>query len=227
MAALCRGHRLWQLRSLSTTLLTLHANIMALTKFNLLIDLNGTCHIGDAPTPRAVEAVAKLRAAQRQYPNRFNMRFCSNTSKESSHSLLSRLRRVGLGSDLVSSHDVFTSLDAAHRSVARRQLRPLLLLSPSAQSAFREDKDLAETCFFATAEMDPGSLTSDDRYRLRSCNAVVIGLCPELMTQQWLDEAFRLLSGEYGATEQVALIATHRGRLRYSPIDSSSGCFLC
>ena len=187
------------------------------TRFNLLIDLNGTCHIGDTPTPNAIEAIRSLRSAQKQYPGRLNIRFCSNTSKESSHSLLKRLRRVGLDESLVSSHDVFTSLDATHRYVARRQLRPLLLLSPSAQSVFKEDLDLAKTSFFARAELDPETLSVDDRTLLQSCNAVVIGLCPELMTQKWLDEAFRLLSSEYGATEQVALIATHRGRLRPFP----------
>lgn len=108
---------------------------------------------------------------------------------------------------------MFTSLDAAHRYVARRQLRPLLLLSQSAQSVFKENPDLAETSFFARAEVDPETLSANDRTLLQSCNAVVIGLCPELMTAKWLDEAFRLLSNEYGATQQVALIATHRGRL--------------
>ncbi|SPO32171.1 uncharacterized protein UTRI_02728 [Ustilago trichophora] len=183
---------------------------MSLPRYNLLIDLNGTCHIADTPTPGAIAAVQKLRAAQKQKPDGLNIRFCSNTSKESSQSLLSRLRRVGFGPELISSQDVFTSLDAAHRYVARRQLRPLLLLSQSAQSVFREDEDLAQSCFFAHAEIDPNKLSFNDQHRLRSCNAVVIGLCPELMTQRWLDEAFRLLSGEYGGSEQVALIATHR-----------------
>ncbi|SPO25165.1 uncharacterized protein UTRI_02728_B [Ustilago trichophora] len=183
---------------------------MSLPRYNLLIDLNGTCHIADTPTPGAIAAVQKLRAAQKQNPDGLHIRFCSNTSKESSQSLLSRLRRVGFGPELILSRDVFTSLDAAYRYVARRKLRPLLLLSQSAQSVFREDQDLAQSCFFPHAEMDPNKLSSDDQHRLRSCNAVVIGLCPGLMTQKWLDEAFRLLSGEYGGSEQVALIATHR-----------------
>lgn len=184
-------------------------NIMSAPRYNVLIDLNGTCHIGDKPTDGAVEAIQKLRAAQQEHQGRLNIRFCSNTSKESSSSLLSRLRRVGLGADLVSAHDVFTSLDAAKRLVSRRKLRALLLLSQSAQSSFTEEPNLTEDFFLARPEMDPATLSPDEKSRLRSCNAVVIGLCPELMTQKWLDEAFRLLSGEYGATEQVALIATH------------------
>lgn len=77
---------------------------------------------------------------------------------------------------------------------------------------FEEDESLAKACFFARPERDLDTLGPEDQSRLRSCDAVVIGLCPELMTQRWLDEAFRLLSGEYGAPEQVSLIATHRGK---------------
>ncbi|CBQ70976.1 conserved hypothetical protein [Sporisorium reilianum SRZ2] len=203
---------------------------MTAPRYNLLIDLNGTCHIGDKPTEGAVEAIQKLRAAQQKHQGRLNIRFCSNTSKESSSSLLSRLRRVGLGADLVSAHDVFTSLDAAKRLVSRRKLRPLLLLSSSAQSSFTEDPTLAEACFLARPEVDPATLSPDEKSRLGSCNAVVIGLCPELMTQKWLDEAFRLLSGEYGATEQVALIATHRAMYHRpsegAPLSMGPGAFV-
>lgn len=215
--AILSSNLLLRSRPFSTRVSRSIASTMSLPRYNLLIDLNGTCHIADTPTPGAIAAVQKLRAAQKQNPDGLHIRFCSNTSKESSQSLLSRLRRVGFGPELISSHDVFTSLDAAHRYVARRQLRPLLLLSQSAQSVFREDQDVAQSCFFPHAEMDPNKLSSDDQHRLRSCNAVVIGLCPGLMTQRWLDEAFRLLSGEYGSSEQVALIATHRGRFRPCP----------
>lgn len=187
------------------------AKNMEPTRYNVLIDLNGTCHIGDKPTAGAVEAMQKLRAAQHKFSDRLNLRFCSNTSKESSQSLLSRLRRVGFGADVVVAHDVFTSLDAAIRLVSRRNLRPLLLLSSSAQASFKEAEPLAEACFFAIPGLDPATMSAEQRSRLQACDAVVVGLCPELMTQRWLDEAFRLLSGEYGATQQVALIATHRG----------------
>lgn len=186
------------------------ARNMKPAKYNILIDLNGTCHIGDKPTLGAVEAMRKLRAAQQKYQGRLNIRFCSNTSKESSQSLLSRLRRVGFGADLVTAHDVFTSLDAAIRLVSRRGLRPLLLLSQSAQSSFRANADIGERCFFADPELDPAKMSDNEKSQLRSCTAVVIGLCPELMTQRWLDECFRLLSGEYGRMKSVALIATHR-----------------
>ncbi|GAC72368.1 predicted sugar phosphatase [Moesziomyces antarcticus T-34] len=183
---------------------------MRSARFNLLIDLNGTCHIGDTPTLGAVQAIQRLRAVQQQQPDRVKIRFCSNTSKESSSSLLSRLRRVGLGVELVGSSDVFTSLDAAYRLVARQKLRPLLLLSQSAQTAFRGDDALARDCFFAHADLDPERLDAQNAAKLRSCDAVVLGLCPELMTSKWLDEAFRLLAGEYDAKQRVALITTHR-----------------
>ncbi|GAC98821.1 haloacid dehalogenase-like hydrolase domain-containing protein 2 [Pseudozyma hubeiensis SY62] len=205
-------------------------NQMDSTRYNVLIDLNGTCHISDEPTPGAVEAMQKLRAAQHKFPDRLNLRFCSNTSKESSHSLLSRLRRVGFGADLVTAHDVFTSLDAAIRLVSRRNLRPLLLLSSSAQASFMEAEPLAKACFFASPELDPARMSAEQRFRLRACNAVVVGLCPELMTQKWLDEAFRLLSGEYGATQQVALIATHRALYHRpsegAPLSMGPGAFV-
>lgn len=187
---------------------------MRSARFNLLIDLNGTCHIGDTPTLGAVQAIQRLRAVQQQQPDRVKIRFCSNTSKESSSSLLSRLRRVGLGVELVGSSDVFTSLDAAYRLVARQKLRPLLLLSQSAQTAFRGDDALARDCFFAHADLDPERLDAQNAAKLRSCDAVVLGLCPELMTSKWLDEAFRLLAGEYDAKQRVALITTHRGTFK-------------
>lgn len=187
---------------------------MRSARFNLLIDLNGTCHIGDTPTLGAVQAIQRLRAVQQQQPDRVNIRFCSNTSKESSSSLLSRLRRVGLGAELVGSSGVFTSLDAAYRLVARQKLRPLLLLSQSAQTAFRGDDTLARDCFFAHADLDPERLDAQNAAKLRSCDAVVVGLCPELMTSKWLDEAFRLLAGEYDAKQSVALITTHRGTFK-------------
>nr|CDI56358.1 conserved hypothetical protein [Melanopsichium pennsylvanicum 4] len=50
---------------------------MSLARYNLLIDLNGTCHIADNPTPGAVQAIEKLRAAQQRQPNRIDIRFCT------------------------------------------------------------------------------------------------------------------------------------------------------
>ena len=180
---------------------------------NLLIDLNGTCHVGEQPTTMAVEALAKLRNLQRSpsSDNRIRIRFCSNTTKESTSSLLAKLRRVGFTPDLLDEADLCTSLDATSRYVARSQLSPLLLLSSSAQSAFKKDDTVAKRCFFAEASQPPDQLTDAQVAHLRRCNAVVIGLCPELMTQPWLDEAFRLVSGEYGGKAQ--LIATHRGEI--------------
>ncbi|PWZ01631.1 hypothetical protein BCV70DRAFT_158296 [Testicularia cyperi] len=177
---------------------------------NLLIDLNGTCHIGDTPTRDAVNAICKLRAFQKQDQHSLNIRFCSNTTKESSASLLDKLRKAGFHEELVSADDLFTSLEATKRLIDRSRLSPLLLLSESAQIVFRQDGRVAHRCFFADAAKPPSALSTAEASRLRACDAVVIGLCPELMTQAWLDEAFRLTAGEYKSDRPALLIATHR-----------------
>ena len=51
----------------------------------LLIDLSGTLHVGSAPTPGAVRALARLRAAA------LPLRLCSNASKEATGALRARL----------------------------------------------------------------------------------------------------------------------------------------
>lgn len=198
------------LRSLSTGLTRAMSHRAG--AFNLLIDLNGTCHVGDTPTSSAVQAIAKLRAAKRDSRHRINLRFCSNTTKESTQSLLQKLRRASFGAELIEESDLFTSLDAARQLVQRSNLSPLLLLSESASSAFEADTSIASRCFFARPSQTPDKLSEEERQQLQERDAVIIGLCPELMTQPWLDEAFRLVSGEYNRQKPAKLIATHRGR---------------
>jgi ribonucleotide monophosphatase NagD (HAD superfamily) len=108
---------------------------------------------------------------------------------------------------LIPSDDVFTSLDAARRLFPSTSSgsSPLLLLSQSAQEPF---KDLSGA-FHAKADRLPSELNAEEREKLRACDAVVMGLAPGLMRYEWLDEAFRLLSGEYGS-KRVSLIGTHR-----------------
>lgn len=187
-------------------------------RYNLLIDLNGTCHVGDTPTKDAVKAIAMLREAQTHSGHRINIRFCSNTTKESTPSLLQKLRRASFGADLIKETDLFTSLEAARQLVKRTKLSPLLLLSDSASSTFAMDETIASRCFFAKARQSPDELSAEARSHLHGRDSVIIGLCPELMTQAWLDEAFRLVSGEYNAEKPAALIATHRGK----PIEATS-----
>ncbi|GAA5984283.1 hypothetical protein JCM10908_006123 [Rhodotorula pacifica] len=93
----------------------------------LLIDLSGTLHVGDLPTPNAAHALDKLREAG------IALRFVSNTSKESRSSLLTKLRKMHLD---VREEELFTSLSAAAEVVRNRKLNPLYLLSPSAREDF-------------------------------------------------------------------------------------------
>ncbi|EJT97599.1 hypothetical protein DACRYDRAFT_111642 [Dacryopinax primogenitus] len=94
----------------------------------LLIDLSGTLHVGDQPTPGAVVALQRLRQAKIPF------RLCSNTTKESPADLLDRLRRIGF---VVEAREVSTSLMAARQLVQDRGYRnPLLLLSESAKKSF-------------------------------------------------------------------------------------------
>jgi ribonucleotide monophosphatase NagD (HAD superfamily) len=72
----------------------------------LLIDLSGTLHIGNTPTPRAADALQKLRKAGVPF------RFCSNTSKESAADLGARLRGMGFE---VGEGEVWTSVGAVGR----------------------------------------------------------------------------------------------------------------
>ena len=80
----------------------------------LFIDLSGTLHIGSTPTPNAVRALERLRKA------RIPFRLTSNTSKESTTDLLSRLH--GMGFD-VRKEELWTSLGALKDEVTRRGLK--------------------------------------------------------------------------------------------------------
>ncbi|KAI8913721.1 HAD-like domain-containing protein [Entophlyctis helioformis] len=93
----------------------------------LLIDLSGTLHIDETPTPGAVAALARLRAAN------VPIRFVTNTTKESVSKLMARLARIGF---TIHSDEVFTSLSAARSLVQRHNLRPLLFLEPDALPDF-------------------------------------------------------------------------------------------
>ncbi|CDZ97963.1 Predicted sugar phosphatase (HAD superfamily) [Phaffia rhodozyma] len=153
----------------------------------LLIDLSGTLHIADKPTPRAAEAIQKLRSAK------IPIRFCSNTSKESSSSLLSRLEKLELD---VKEHELFTSLNACRTLVEQRNLKPYLLLSPSSLEDFGH-----------LAHIQP-----------EDCDSVVIGLAPDKLNYKDLNVAFRILAREpvsqgttpLAKTTPRSLIATHQ-----------------
>ncbi|BEI89885.1 uncharacterized protein CcaverHIS019_0212470 [Cutaneotrichosporon cavernicola] len=94
----------------------------------LLIDLNGTLYVGNAPTPRAVAALERLRDA------RVPFILCSNNSQQSETRLLSTLGDMGLHA---SPQELMTSLGACRALVEKRGLSPYLLLSPNALDEFK------------------------------------------------------------------------------------------
>ncbi|KAI1713304.1 HAD-hyrolase-like domain-containing protein [Ditylenchus destructor] len=101
-------------------------------KLAVLIDLSGTLHIEDHPTPGAVEALNRLCAQK----DRFRLKFVTNTTKETQSSLHSRLLRCGF--DSVEKDDIFSSLSAAQKLISERNLRPVLFLEEEAMEDFRD-----------------------------------------------------------------------------------------
>lgn len=180
---------------------------------NILLDLSGTLHIGDTPTPRAVASLTRLLDAfTRAAPRRCSLRFCSNTTKDSPTSLRVRLLRAGFKEQDVALPRLYTSLMAAAKAVKAHAQPSLLLLAKGSQELF-EDTDSVRH-FRPTADKLPASLGEAETSTLRACTTVVVGLAPELMRYEWLDEAYRILSGEYareGAKGERKIIATHRG----------------
>lgn len=81
----------------------------------LLIDISGNLHIGSKPTPKAVEAMKRLREA------RIPFRLCSNASKESTAVLVSKLRVMGFdfaaGSEDDGGKEVWTSIGSVAQFV--------------------------------------------------------------------------------------------------------------
>jgi ribonucleotide monophosphatase NagD (HAD superfamily) len=59
-----------------------------------LIDISGNLHVGSEPTPDAVKAFHRLRASGIPF------RLCSNTSKESTYSVIQRLNELGFNIEL-------------------------------------------------------------------------------------------------------------------------------
>ena len=80
----------------------------------LLIDLSGTLHIGSQATPRAAEALRRLRESG------LPLRFLSNTTKQSRASLLETLHKLNLD---VREDELQTSLSSVRDLCVERKLR--------------------------------------------------------------------------------------------------------
>jgi len=129
----------------------------------MLIDLSGTLHIDDTPTPNAVSALQRLT----NHPDVVTVRFVTNTTKESKDSLLNRLHNIGFTS--ICKEDIYSSLTAAVQYVKCHSLNPYYFLT---EDAYKDFSDIP---------------TSDEK------NAVVVGLAPDLFTYDNMNVAFRIL----------------------------------
>ncbi|KAE8539718.1 TIGR01458 family HAD hydrolase [Cryptococcus gattii VGV] len=166
----------------------------------LLIDLNGTLHIGSESTPSAVRSIERLRSA------RIPFIFCSNSTKESSASLLDKLREIGFDAK---KEELMTSLSACRMLVEEKGLKhPLLLMSPSAKEEF--------------SVVQPSQSTNHD--------AVILGLHPDSLSYEHLNKAFRVLKGEPLSSQEKSsstgerrppLIAPHASMFMQDPGSSS------
>jgi ribonucleotide monophosphatase NagD (HAD superfamily) len=88
----------------------------------ILIDLSGTLHIGSSALPGAAAALRLLRDAG------VPLRFCSNTSKESTADLAAKLNAMGFGVksktiDTSDDEEVWTSLGGVKRLLGARGLK--------------------------------------------------------------------------------------------------------
>jgi len=89
--------------------------------------------------------------------------FLSNTTKESRHSLVKRLWKLGLD---IPNEKIFTSLTATHSFLKQHNLRPFCMLSDDAKTDFED-------------------LQQDDP------NCVVVGLAPGSFSYEEMNTAFQ------------------------------------
>ncbi|KAH8412231.1 hypothetical protein KR009_000594 [Drosophila setifemur] len=92
-----------------------------------LIDLSGTLHVEDDPTPNAVQALSKLRDSG------VAVKFVTNTTKDSKKTLHERLCKIGFQ---LEQSEIYSSLSAAVAYVESEKLNPYYLLSDDARQDF-------------------------------------------------------------------------------------------
>ncbi|XP_053669910.1 haloacid dehalogenase-like hydrolase domain-containing protein 2 [Anopheles nili] len=148
-----------------------------------LIDLSGTLHVDDKPTDGAVDALKRLRQHGVQ------IKFVTNTTKESVHSLYNRLCKIGFE---LEQKEIYGSLAAASDYVRKNNLNPYYLLTDDARTDMPAN--------------DPD----------RPIDSVVVGLAPEQFYYENLNKAFRVLH-QNPAKLNVSLVAIHEGRYYKTP----------
>lgn len=125
----------------------------------ILVDLSGTLHIENEEIPGSVEALKRLRKSK------LNVKFVTNTTKESQRLLFERLKNLGFD---IEPREIFSSLTAAVKLIKQNSYRPLLMV-------------------------DERSLEDFKGIETKDANAVVVGLAPEKFQYDILNQAFRLL----------------------------------
>lgn len=125
----------------------------------VLIDLSGTIHVDDEEISGSKESLTRLRSQN------VNIKFITNTTKESKQCLLNRL--TGIGFD-IKLNEIFTSLTAARHVIEKRNVRPFMMVDDRALEDFK-------------------GIQTDNP------NAVLIGLAPDKFNYKTMNTAFRLI----------------------------------
>lgn len=180
----------------------------------LLIDLSGTIHVDAQPVAKSPHAIRRLRAHSMPF------RFCSNTSKESTLSLRSKLADMGIETR---DDEVWTSVGAVNSLLRARGLTrcALLVLASRLLTTTWGTIDTVlhpDTRPFILAS---GSAEEECRSGIHDDSApydsVVVAFAPAQLNYVALNTAFRLLMGEHHTQRgqprsDLPLIATHRTR---------------
>lgn len=141
-----------------------------------LIDLSGTLHVEDDPTPNAVAALQKLLRNDlkrivfyKYFVSRLrecgvSVKFVTNTTKDSKKTLYDRLSKIGFNLKI---EEIYSSLSAAAAFVESEKLNPFYLLTEDARQDFPEED------------------------KSRPLDAVVVGLAPNAFNYDHMNKAFK------------------------------------
>lgn len=95
----------------------------------LLLDVSGVLQVGDKAVPGAVDALARLRAAELPF------RLVSNTSRKTAATMLDELHALGFD---VEDHELLTAPLAARQLLHEKSLAPYLLVHPDLEPEFAD-----------------------------------------------------------------------------------------
>jgi HAD superfamily hydrolase (TIGR01458 family) len=93
----------------------------------MLLDLDGVVYVGRTVLPGALDAIAKIRAAQ------IPLKFITNTTRRPLRRIVGDLAQLGLQ---VEAEDVFTPAAIATDFLSRQNLKPFLVVHPDLHEDF-------------------------------------------------------------------------------------------